>query len=178
MLNKGYYRDLVAYHVRKGFFRPLRFCLKNSGVVGARDVYVDFSIRPDYGELSMVSIGRAQLLPPSKSWITFSESSYRTTPEAEPERRGDHWGASLEIRALQPQREVSPPTWLVIGASKSTTVTIAARIYADSLSEPVTRTLKIRWKVQQASIKAAELLQNLNELPNNQLADAKRSPAN
>jgi hypothetical protein len=64
-------------------------------------------------------------------------------------------------RALQPQREISPPTQWVIGAKKSGLILVNARIYADTLSEPTIRTLKINCKVRQTAVKADELLNKL-----------------
>jgi hypothetical protein len=65
----------------------------------------------------------------------------------------------LELPALQPQREISPKAHITIGASRSGIVAIEARIYADSLPEPVLRTLKINWTVNDVRMNARDLLQ-------------------
>ena len=62
------------------------------------------------------------------------------------ERRGSDFTTSLEIRALQPQRDVSLAPEFVLGLKDSGVVTFTARIYADTLPEPETRTLEIDWR--------------------------------
>ena len=93
------------------------------------------------------------------SWRAF-DSPFDSSSQPVPERRGKQWKTTLELRALQPQREVSPP---MIGAKKSGQVAVTARIYADTLAEPLTRNLIINWQVRQISVKATEVVKDLSD---------------
>lgn len=163
-INKDFYRETVAYYARRNFFWPIRLWLKNTGGVGARDVYVDLRVSSEETKILLSSLPKARLSTPTKSkgWLqgtaslTMGESS-----ATEPEQHLNQWGTYLELRALQPQREISPPTQWVIGAKKSGLILVNARIYADTLSEPTIRTLRINCKVRQTTVGADELLNKL-----------------
>ncbi len=164
--NTGYYRDLVSYYARKSFFRPVRFWLKNIGAVGARDCYVDIRISSTQNGITVSSVRDARLSPPNpKSSALYWDLSYFGSPEdargLDLQQTGNHWKTFLELRALQPQREVSPPPNLVIGSKNDDVITVAATVYADTLAEPAVRTLTINWKVQTAVVNAKQLLKEL-----------------
>ena len=157
--NKDYYRDMVRYLVRSNFFRPIRFWLKNVGGLGARDVYVDIRFTSESGNLTATTVSAARLSPPGESmrlptlaWGDYADANG-------PQQFGNHWTTKLEIRALQPQRDVSPGADIVIGAAKSGLIMVTANIYADTLPEPVTRMLHLNWKVTKIQKSAIEILQ-------------------
>jgi hypothetical protein len=145
--NKDFYREMATYLVRQNFYHPIRFWMKNVGGVGARDVYVDIRIVSEDADLVISTLRDADLKPPSKSGLHFYGGSSWSGEDSNspPEQIGKQWTTQLELRALQPQREVSPPPKIVLGAKQSGTVIVTARIYADTLPEPVTRTLQIDW---------------------------------
>ncbi len=172
-VNKDYYRKTALYLQRQNFYRPVRFWLKNTGGVGARDVYVDFRIDAEAPDFRMSSIGDAQPSPPSEGGYTFWTTP-AGLPEANIERVGDYWRASVELRALQPQREVSPPVLFVVEAAKSGTATITARIYADTLSQPITRKLTVNLNVSRASKLATDLVSETNATANLITAQARQ----
>ncbi|MEC4890023.1 MAG: hypothetical protein RI101_08170 [Nitrospira sp.] len=159
--NKDYYREMVRHIVFSKYYRPVRFWLKNIGAVGARDVYVDVRIVSDGGEVILSSISKAKLSPPSKSGSGVIWTGGVEQREDEPEMQGNKWRTHLELRALQPQREVSLNPSFVIGAKANCVVTITASIYADTLPEPLVHQLEIDWKVNRTSVKADQLLSDL-----------------
>lgn len=159
--NKDYYREMVRHIVFNKYYRPVRFWLKNIGAVGARDVYVDIRIVSDGGDVILSSISKAKLSPPSKSGSGVIWTGGVAEREDEPELQGNKWRTHLELRALQPQREVSLNPSFVIGAKANSVVTITASIYADTLPEPLVRQLEIDWKVNRISVKAEQLLSDL-----------------
>ena len=137
--NKNYFRQLITYHIVQSFFRPIRFWLRNRGGVGARDVYLDINIQSKSGNLVVVSKDKVPTTPPSKtkSTIGLLSTTHPTKPEEVIRTTGDSWRTQMEFRALQPKREISPIAQFVIGAREGCDVTIAVRIYADTLAEPV-----------------------------------------
>jgi hypothetical protein len=161
--NKNYYRETVTYLVERNLFRPLRFWLKNVGGVGARDVYIDVRVKSEAGQVRLASTSSIRSTPPTKESSTFGSFLQRASSdsEPEPEQRGDTWATYLELNALQPQREVSPLSHLVIGAQNSCKVMVEARIYADTLPEPIFQSLSINLEVAKFSIPAHELVAEL-----------------
>ena len=172
--NRSYYRELVSYKANWSFVRPLRFWLKNVGSVGARNVHVDLKITALQGELSVYSSLDFRLQPPREfySFQSINAPIMASPPTVVPrrpddigmpavERCGNYWSTYIELLALQPKREVTPPPWFVIGANDSGPITIDARIYADTLPEPLARALRINWKVERSVVKANDLLKDV-----------------
>jgi hypothetical protein len=61
------------------------------------------------------------------------------------------------VKALQPQRELSLPADFLIGAKETCELQINARIFADTLPEPVTQKLTIQISAKKFVITAADL---------------------
>jgi hypothetical protein len=161
--NKDYYRDLVQYLIRRSFFRPIRFWLKNAGGVGARDVYADLRIGTDGPPLKALSGLGAVLNPPKQRNDLVIDWPARTSTldegDGELQQLGSTWTTSIELQALQPQRELSPRPDLLLGVDKSAVVTVSARVFADTLSEPVAKDLEIDWTVETKQVRATDLLE-------------------
>lgn len=157
--NKDYYRDMAKYLVTENLYRPLRFWLKNVGGVGARDVYVDLRIWSDDSEITVTTLTHRDFIAPPKHNGVYYHFPMRTEAVGEIEELGSQKTTKLELVALQPQREISPKAHIMIGARRSGAVAIEARIYADSLPEPIVRSLKINWTVAEVQMSARDLLQ-------------------
>jgi hypothetical protein len=166
--NKNYFRQQVTYQILQGFFKPIRFWLKNRGGVGARDLYIDISIQAKSGGVVVISKDRLPTSPPSTSEGSFgllSSTRHATRPDEVIKQGSNSWGTQMEIRALQPQRETSPTPEFLIGAIESCDVVIGARIYADTLPEPLYQELHLRLSVTQLSIRADEVVDGLTKTP-------------
>ena len=159
--NKNYFRQLVTHQVLQGFFRPVRFWLKNRGGVGARDVYIEISIQSKPSSLVVVSKDSIPSASPSEFESSFgllSASRHANKPEEVIRRTASTWSTHLEFRALQPQREIMPDATFLVGATETCDIAIGARIFADTLPEPVQQTLKLRLNVARRTISADELI--------------------
>jgi hypothetical protein len=164
-INKHYYRQLMTYVVGKAFFKPLRFWLKNLGKVGAKDVYIDVSIKSDGVGLYAVSPSRIGSTLPSPQSSGGLLSDYH--PNSLDDLFGDiseSWSTQIELRALQPQREISPEISILIGAEKDCEVSVVARIYADTLSEPLTQELSIDLTVEEEHVVASDFIEDLPDI--------------
>lgn len=158
--NADYYRNAAAFYARKPRLVPVRFWLRNSGGLGARDVYVDIRITADdSAKISAQPFSAAALTPPHKDWTGTLLSLYGGDKSEAPERVGGEWTTKLELSALQPKREMSPPPVFVLSATEGGTVTIAAKVFADVLPEPVTHILKINLTVDSITKSAREILE-------------------
>ncbi|WP_316231071.1 hypothetical protein [Bradyrhizobium sp. SZCCHNR1051] len=157
--NKDYYRKMAKYLVTENLFRPIRFWLKNSGGVGARDIYVDIRISMKDSQLLALPFAEIQRPTPRRSETSIIWHPTFLDKRSQVEEIGNLKVTRLELPALQPQREISPEATVMIGARHSGLVSVEARIYADSLPEPVSHTLQINWTVQEVSLTAHQLLE-------------------
>jgi hypothetical protein len=154
--NKDYYRDMAKHLVAESFYRPVRFWLKNVGGVGARDIYVD--IRISSNDSKIVARPCSDLEVPVQKNGARIFSAYHLSASAKIEDLGNEKVVKLELPALQPQRAISPTPEVMIGANQSGIVVVEARIYADSLPEPVLKILKIDWTINDVRMNARDLL--------------------
>lgn len=155
-VNKDYYREKAGYLIEQSFFRPLRFWLKNTGSVGARDIYIDIKIVAEKDELIVAETDQFRSSTPSKHTGTILTGG--SSQGIGLENQGAQWEAHLQMPALQPQREVSPSPHLVIGAKKNCKVIVEAQIYADTLPKPIRQTLTANLRVRQITVRAQDLL--------------------
>lgn len=158
--NKNYYRQRVTSLVLKEFFRPVRFWLKNRGGVGARDVYIDLRVHGGDGRVVLISKSQMPTALPSRSSSMglLGMDRHPNSPHELISKGSDGWSSYMEIRALQPQRELSPTTELFIGARESCEVTITAKIFADTLPEPVVQELQLKLEVGNIMVKATDVI--------------------
>lgn len=157
-INKDYYRQRATSTVLQEFFRPLRFWLKNKGGVGARDVHIELTIQSD---VNVICISRDALpsSPPStiKTNYTLLAPTHPISPMELLSEERLSWRTSIEVKALQPQREVSPDAAIFVGAKKSSNLKITATIFADSLPEPIVQELTLRIDVTRVTAAATAI---------------------
>lgn len=164
--NRDYYRQYVEYVVKKSMYKNIGFSLKNNGVIGARDIFIDMDINVDGEVEELISNDRLELKVPKKekdSSISFSLDDFGALASERLQLEGSDkdWNASFEIRALQPKRTVKSRQQFVVGAISDCVVNISAKIYADILPEPLIQSLKIDLKVNTIEAKSSEILQEI-----------------
>jgi hypothetical protein len=160
--NRDYYRQLVAGVVLRMFFKPVRLWLRNRGGIGARDVFIEIAIRSTNGRLIVVSKSQIPDAHPSKETgglLGFTGTHHPKSPSDLIKEGSSEWTVTTEVGALQPQRQVSPNGLVfMLGAKESCDVIISARIYADTLPEPVMREVKLRLDVLPREMTASDAL--------------------
>lgn len=172
--NKDYYREYVEFLVKSALFCHVAFSLKNNGLIGARDIFIDMKIFSEIQEMKIGTNFDFHISPPKTQSSLGSVSYYdniqlNTGDESFTVDAGtDHWNATFETKALQPQRTVKSKHRMVIGATSSGTIEIEAKIYADILPKPIIQKLKINLEIKQANIMAIDLLKNGGIFPVNE----------
>lgn len=159
--NTDYYREYIEYFVKSSMFKPVRFWLKNNGVIGARDIYIDMRIVSEIGDLKIESSTSFEIKKPTKtneSSFSVSLSDLISGEALQIKSKDGVWDSSIEIRALQPQREVVSKQVMLIGAESSGTIDFQVRVYADTLAEPITQNLHIDINVENVEMDALEVL--------------------
>jgi hypothetical protein len=157
--NKNYFRHVASYVQNQLAFRPIRFWLTNAGSVGARDVYIDLSIT---SEVRFFVVPRSTLVHrPSKlnqGWL-IDDNFERTLINEGYNQSSFHF----EVKALQPQRVVSPKAELAIGAMESGLINMDVTIFADILSKPIQERLRVRCSVKRSTASALKLMRVLGD---------------
>jgi hypothetical protein len=161
--NRNYYRQRVTAALLRNFFVPVRFWLKNSGGVGARDVYIDINIKSNNPGMVVISKDFLPDSAPSKIELSLLSggSGWPVSPGEVLSKTVDSWRGNIEIKALQPQRELCPGVRFLVGAFQSCDIMIYAKVYADSLSEPSSHELKIHLDVKELQMTAMELRESI-----------------
>ncbi|WP_421215068.1 hypothetical protein [Aeromonas jandaei] len=164
--NRDYYRQYVEYVIKKSMYKNIGFSLKNNGVIGARDIFIDMDITINGEVVELISNDRLELKAPKKDKdsgfsISLDDFGALASERLQLEGSGKDWNASFEIRALQPKRTVKSRQQFVVGAASDCSVNISAKIYADILPEPLFQTLKINLSVNTIKVKSSEILKEI-----------------
>ncbi|CAD7530986.1 hypothetical protein [Aeromonas hydrophila] len=164
--NKGYYREYVEYVVKKSMFKGIGFSLKNNGIIGTRDIFIDMDIIVD-GDVNQITIkDQLKLNAPTKdrdNIFSISINDLGLSPNENLQIDGSekNWKANFEIRALQPKRNVKSRQQIFIGAQSSCSVIISAKIFADILPEPLVQRLVIHLAVNSITVTSEEILKEV-----------------
>lgn len=164
--NRDYYRQYVEYVVKKSMYKNIGFSLKNNGVIGARDIFIDMDISIGGEVVELISNDRLELKAPKKDKdssfsISLDDFGALASERLQLEGSGKDWNASFEIRALQPKRTVKSRQQFVVGAASDCSINISAKIYADILPEPLLQTLKINLSVNTIKVQSSEILKEI-----------------
>lgn len=164
--NRDYYRQYVEYVIKKSMYKNIGFSLKNNGVIGARDIFIDMDISIDGEVVELISNDRLELEAPKKDRdsnfsISLADFGTLASERLQLEGSGKDWNASFEIRALQPKRTVKSRQQFVVGAASNCSINISAKIYADILPEPLLQNLKINLSVNKITVKSSEVLREI-----------------
>lgn len=159
--NTDYYREYLEYIVNSSMYIPINFWLKNNSIIGARDIFLDILITTDIPSLNVKSNARFRISKPSKngeSNLGLTLGDLLESDNLQIKESQDRWDSSIEIRALQPKREVISKQTILIGAETAGTIKFQVRIYADILPEPILQNLQIDLEVERIEADALETL--------------------
>lgn len=164
--NKDYYRQYVEYVIKKSMFKSVGFSLKNNGVIGARDIFIDMNVTADINGVKVTSNEKLELKEPKKDKdgsfsISIDDFGALASERLQIEGDDKNWNASFEIRALQPKRNVKSNQKLVVGAEADCMVNISAKIYADILPEPLHQNLSVKVNVNRIQASSVEVLEEV-----------------
>lgn len=148
-INKNYYRQMAFYVTARNLFFPFGWWLKNKGIVGAKDVYVDLTFSTEEPVLLYSEENPTERKPTKERDRYDIYLRRRGVPSSleffkTPVKSLDF---DLEINALQPQREFMTESVLWLGAIKSCRVQVDVKIYADTLAKPEEKQLFVEIEV-------------------------------
>lgn len=176
--NKDYYREYIDYVIKKSMFKAVGFSLKNNGVIGARDIYIDMDLKIDGDIEQITSNDQLKLKAPKKDRdgsfsISLDDFGALASERLQIDGADKDWKANFEIRALQPKRNVKSRQQIIIGAQSSCSVNISAKIFADILPEPLFQNLVINLTVNTVTVTSEEILREVGLENNIQGKDSK-----
>ncbi|WP_052235268.1 hypothetical protein [Pectobacterium carotovorum] len=154
--DSNYYRKLIDRTVLRSKNKPIRFWLTNKGTIGARDVFIDIKFKSEKNGLILLSKFK---MDAGESVHFLGDSNFDINKVSDSD-----WVISFETRALQPKREIITDSMLYVGADDSCTINVEAKIYADTLSEPITQNLEIEYRAIKMKVGYKALLNELDKL--------------
>lgn len=156
--NRDFYRDLAKYLDHRSSVCEIPLLVANVGSVPA----IDIALRARIDDpLSLVRLldERDREEQPTTSWypgivsMPFSHAQERYRIE----RTGDSWALERIIGKVQPKAQLII-RGLLLGASGDTDITIAVKLFADNLPDPVTQDLHVSVKTSREPVTLDELL--------------------
>lgn len=177
-------RDSIEAYSKRAATVPVVLAISNTGTSGIRNLYVEMNITAPHG---LVVSDKEPRHPRASVWsnlLTLTHNvdlsawsevelkgldvSWTTRPDLQDgfTRTDFGWRMAFEWPALQPKRERLVAPALFVTAANDGTVTFMARIFADSLPEPVSLEARLEIRVRQRTIRAAELLGPSTSRPN------------
>ena len=78
--------------------------------------------------------------------------------------QGAVWTTQIDVPALQPQRVLLRSNRFLIGAKESCNIAISARVFADSLAQPLIRELRVRLEVTPLEVSADQVLKSVGDV--------------
>lgn len=162
--NNGYYRELIDFNVKDKLFKPIYFWLSNQGSLGARDIYVVITVKSENHDLEIISNSEFKKDPPSKTHrMSFNRFMFNKSQndllKIEKINQGE-WVVSFELNALQPKREIPLGDPFFVGSNKSCNVNFEAKIFADTLAEPIIHNLDLNFNVKHEKISYKKLIKD------------------
>lgn len=162
--NKDYYRELIELEVNAKLFTPIDFWLVNQGSLGARDIYVVIKINSENNDFEIVSSNNFKKDPPNKRNIhIFNRFMYNKSKDdfliIKKINQGE-WVVSFELNALQPKREFPLGAPFFINSRKSCLINLEAKIFADTLAEPIVHNLNINLNIKHEKISYKKLIKD------------------
>lgn len=162
--NKNYYRELIDFNVKSKLFAPIYFWLANQGTLGARDIYVVITIKSENNDFEIISNSGFKKDPPNKTHTRFFNrfmfnKSQDDLLDIKKINQGE-WVVSFDLNALQPKREIPLGDPFFIGTNKSCNINLEAKIFADTLAEPIVHNLDINLNVKHEKISYKKLIKD------------------
>ncbi|MCK0105655.1 ATP-binding protein [Marinobacter sp. S0848L] len=161
-VNSNYYRELAHYEFVHRLFRPVRFVIKNSGEVAARNVQIDLRVP---GNIGVVIIDGSDVpsRPSQKDspfWMSHPNTMLdinRHAPGSITISEKDEYCIEIECGDLQPGRKVWSDT-IYVGSRETRDITLQGTVFADNLPKPSQVELYVDTAIEETSLSLTELL--------------------
>lgn len=158
--NRDYIRERVAYELMNLNFSPVNFWMKNIGSLGAKDLYVVIDIKTQNQVINITSLKNIRKIPrKNKDKYMDMIINYPSEESLKIDKVDNNsWRLIFEFPALQPKREIEIDEPIFIGSKNSCVIDFSAKIYADSLPEPISYTLSVDLNIENENISFKDIV--------------------
>lgn len=144
MENTDFYRKLAEYMKIIASVRSLNFAVTNSGRMVAHNVRVEAVIKDIPGNIFLMSECNLPTQPvKSRLILTGNVHGINASSDICVKKNPKSWFVTIDLNKIQPKRTVYTESTLFVGTAISSTLELKCNIYADNLSEPIIKSLKI-----------------------------------
>jgi len=154
--------DTLAPYLRTARL-PIPLAIKNSGLSGVRNLYVELSIRASAGSIKIFG-GRREQTSLFSRLLGRTQVDRREDPDDGLLEDGDGWKVTFEWDALQPQRLRFVKWDLFVHSDGDATVEFSAKVFADSFPAPLLLKAQLIIKTHSKKVSLAETLPQWREL--------------
>lgn len=166
--NRDYIREMIAYEVMNLSYIPINFWMKNIGSLGAKDLYIVIDIKSKNQEIDIISLKKIRKKPKKNKnsymdlVLSYSGEEYLNIEKLD----SKNWRLIFEIPALQPKREIDIEEPIFLGSKSSCQIDFFAKIYADSLPDPISYNLNLDLNIEIENISYKDI--TIEELEDNE----------
>lgn len=144
MENANFYRELAEYMKIISSLRSLNFAVTNSGGMVAHNVRVEVAIKDKSENIFLISEDDLPAKPvKSKFNIMPNVRGINVPSDIYVKKNPKSWFVTIDLDKIQPKRTVYTESTLFVGSAISSTLELKCNIYADNLSDPIIKSLKI-----------------------------------
>lgn len=160
--NKDFYRQGVVQVFQRSLLQPLKFALQNVGVIGIRDIHIDFEILCNDAEVYFIESG--SMIEASRALGNLWSVGSSAQPDLERiVTRSKSWLTSIEIDSIQPKRSIESDLVGYLGVTQNAKILIKATIYGDCFPEPRRKELELEFRSTKLKYTAADIVTHLRE---------------
>ncbi len=159
MGNTNFYRKLAEYMKLITSVEPLNFAVTNFGKMEANNVRVEVEIEDISENILLMSEDDLPVRPvKSRFNLTGNIRGINILPDLSVKKNPTFWFVTIVFDKIQPEHTVCTKSTLFVSAAISSTLELKCSIYADNLSDPIIKSLKINVKPGHYRLTVKELL--------------------
>lgn len=170
--------NYIENQLKQSSYIPIALAIENSSSSGIRNLYIELNISSNSENVELTDSIQENMEYPSKWIISMPniwpkhrsailkrvESKLAKFDSDTLQQSDEGWRLSLEWEALQPQRIRLIKPVFYIYSTESTTLSLTARVFADSFPEPFLLGAKMRIEVNQKKMALNDVLPNWKKL--------------
>lgn len=145
MENTNFYRELAEYMKIRASVKSLNFAVTNSGGMVAHNVRVEAEIKDISENIFLMSEDDIPNQPvKSKLNMIANIRGINVSSDIHVKKNPKSWLVTIDLDKIQPKRTVYTESTLFVSTAISSTLELKCNIYADNLSDPIIKSLKIK----------------------------------
>ena len=161
--SKKLVQKLLADKIRRQMLVPINLAIDNSGSSGVRNLYVELYFRSSLKDATLTDSSSGGL--GAAGWLSSFNLLFETKTRSKLanldsdnlQKTDDGWKLAFDWDAIQPQRTRAIKPNLYYSAEKTSTLSAAAKVFADSFPEPLIVEIEMRVEVKEREFSLEEI---------------------